>query len=184
MTGYSIESNDNKGITVIENKIIKVLIFISVLSSFFLISGCSQKENNIKAFLEYFYTFDRQSEEAFFERFNNAEGFEEMVILLDEKYEPMMRFSSDYGIDVLRKNRFPIGLWKFLYDNDMDMSIKNIDMTQIKDNSYDFSVTIDISRENETLYSGVQEGSIILDKNNKVDKTYFQNVKEIWEIRK
>ena len=165
-------------------KILKILILTAILTSFLLISGCSQKENNTKAFLEYFYTFDRQNEAAFFERFDNAEDFEEMVILLSEKYEPMMSLTSDYGIDILKKNRFPIGLWKFLYDNDMDMSIKNIDMTQIKDNSFDFSVTIDINRENETLYSGVQEGSIILDKNNKVDKTYFQNVKEIWEIRK
>ena len=48
--------------------------------------------------------------------------------------------------------------------------------------SFDFSVNVDIRKNNEIIYSSVQKGQIILDKYKKIDNVYFQNLNNIFEI--
>lgn len=162
----------------------KISILLMIFVYFWFSVGCTQNENNIELFLKYVYSFESQSNSEFFEEFYSAEGVEEISKLLDEKYEYMDNLCTQKCTDRLRNNRDPISIWKFLYDNSLDMNVKDINIKKVGDSSYDFSVDVDISKDNETIYSSVQKGQIILDEQEKIDNVFFQNLNKIFEINR
>ena len=155
-----------------------LIVLLSSLFSF----GCTQKETHIEGFLKYVYSFEYKSNSDFFEEINSSKDFQELSILLDEKYEYMETFCTKECIDRLKSNRQPISLWQFLNDNNLDMNVNDITIKKKSDTSFDFSVNVDIRKNNEIIYSSVQKGQIILDKYKKIDNVYFQNLNNIFEI--
>ena len=94
------------------------------------------------------------------------------------------RLIIEYRLFQLSKsgNREPISLWQFLNDNNLDMNVNDIIIKKKSDISFDFSVNVDIRKNNEIIYSSVQKGQIILDEYKKIDNVYFQNLNNIFEI--
>ena len=62
------------------------------------------------------------------------------------------------------------------------MNVNGITIKKKSDTSFDFSVNVDIRKNNEIIYSSVQKGQIILDEYKKIDNVYFQNLNNIFEI--
>ena len=62
------------------------------------------------------------------------------------------------------------------------MNVNDITIKKKSDTSFDFSVNVDIRKNNEIIYSSVQKGQIILDEYKKIDNVYFQNLNNIFEI--
>ena len=98
------------------------------------------------------YSFEYKSNSDFFEEINSSKDFQELSILLDEKYEYMETFCTKECIDRLKSNRQPISLWQFLNDNNLDMNVNDITIKKKSDTSFDFSVNVDIRKNNEIIY--------------------------------
>ena len=104
----------------------KTFFLLIVLLSFLFSFGCTQKETPIEGFLKYVYSFEYKSNSDFFEEINSSKDFQELSILLDEKYEYMETFCTKECIDRLKSNRQPISLWQFLNDNNLDRRLSYI----------------------------------------------------------